>query len=140
MKKLKLKKILVSAITAVVLASGVGLQGVSAMERVSENTNYLKPIITSRPSDLKEADKNTIKISLDIDEMSPIITSRNFIKEEIKNDDLELNKVAEKDIMNPIITSRDFINKEEKMDIKTTASNYDVMNPIITSETILSHK
>lgn len=143
MKKLEMKKILVSAVAAVVLASGVGLQSVNAMEMVSENTNYLKPIITSRPSNVVEADKDTKKISLDsldVDEMNPIITSRNFVKEEVKNDKNILNRTAESEIMSPIITSRDFVKKEVKMDIKTIAANFDEMNPIITSETILSHK
>lgn len=77
--------------------------------------------------------------ALEIDEsLNPIITSRDFVKEEVKNDNL--NKVAEEDIMNPIITSRNFVKEENKMDVRTTASIDDVMNPIITSETILSHK
>ena len=105
MKNLNLRKI-IAAVAIVVVAGGLGVQSVSALE-IDESLN-------------------------------PIITSRDFVKEEVKNDNL--NKVAEEDVMNPIITSRNFVKEENKMDVRTTASIDDVMNPIITSETILSHK
>ena len=144
MKNLNLKKLL-AAVAIVVVAGGIGVQKASALE-IDESLN---PIITSRTVEMKEADKNRIELPEEVkndninmvakeDVMSPIITSRDFVKEEVKND--SVNKVAEEDVMNPIITSRDFVKSETKMDIRSTASIDDVMNPIITSETILSHK
>ena len=131
MKNLNLRKI-IAAVAIVVVAGGLGVQSVSALE-IDES---LSPIITSRTTE-DRAVKDTIELP-EVDEMNPIITSRNFVKEEVKNDNI--NMVAEKDMMNPIITSRNFVKEENKMDVRTTASIDDVMNPIITSETILSHK
>lgn len=132
MKNLNLRKI-IAAVAIVVVAGGLGVQSVSALE-IDESLN---PIITSRTVEDRTADTDKFELP-EVDEMNPIITSRNFVKEDVKNNNI--NMVAEKDMMNPIITSRDFVKEENKMDVRTTASIDDVMNPIITSETILSHK
>ena len=104
MKNLNLRKI-IAAVAIVVVAGGLGVQSVSALE-IDESLN---PIITSRTVEDRTADTDKFELP-EVDEMNPIITSRNFVKE------------------------------ENKMDVRTTASIDDVMNPIITSETILSHK